>query len=222
QPDHAVWEIATVGPRLQARLRTVSGSTSLTATGATLLSNVWTHAMMVYDGERLTLYQDGQAVRSTARSGPLADDPAAVVWIGNRPGGGKAFDGRIDDVRVYRRAIGLAEIETLLTQPAVDPPLCGDGVIQIGEDCDDGNVVDFDGCDSTCLTSVSLELTLGPFPGQITLEWSGGRPAFRVHRGLDPDLIGSPSTVIAETSTALWTETPPPGQVLYYRVQSRP
>ncbi len=29
-------------------------------------------------------------------------------------------------------------------------PVCGDGVVELGEDCDDGNLVDGDGCDSNC------------------------------------------------------------------------
>jgi cysteine-rich repeat protein len=222
EPDHAVWEIGTVGPRLQARLRSVTGTTVLTAVGVTLERSVWSHALLIYDGMRLTLYQDGRSVRSTSKSGPIADDPAAAVWIGNRPGGGKAFDGRIDDVRVYQRAIGLAEIQALITNPALDPPECGDGIVQAGEDCDDANPTDHDGCDTTCLTSQVLEIDLGPFPGQITLVWTGGRPDFRVHRAADPARVDESQSVIAETPTAVWTETPPPGTLFYYRVRSRP
>ncbi len=35
----------------------------------------------------------------------------------------------------------------------VAPPRCGDWVLHDGEQCDDGNTVDGDGCDSTCVTS---------------------------------------------------------------------
>ena len=31
-------------------------------------------------------------------------------------------------------------------------PLCGDGVVDDGEDCDDGNTVDGDGCSAVCTT----------------------------------------------------------------------
>ena len=34
-------------------------------------------------------------------------------------------------------------------------PVCGDGVVDTGEECDDGNTDDGDGCDSTCLTEVA-------------------------------------------------------------------
>ena len=62
----------------------------------------------------------------------------------------------------------------------------------------------------------------GPFPGQVTLEWDGGRPAFQVFRVEDPSKIVLPSSVVAETDKALWVETPPPGRIYYYRVLSRP
>ncbi len=31
-------------------------------------------------------------------------------------------------------------------------PSCGNGVIEIGEDCDDENMVNLDGCSSACIT----------------------------------------------------------------------
>jgi cysteine-rich repeat protein len=35
-------------------------------------------------------------------------------------------------------------------QPPPPPPCCGDGHLDAGEQCDDGNTVDGDGCSSTC------------------------------------------------------------------------
>ena len=46
---------------------------------------------------------------------------------------------------------------------------CGDGVLQAGEECDDGNTVDGDGCSSSCQIARSLELEAGyvcPIPGE--------------------------------------------------------
>ena len=37
-----------------------------------------------------------------------------------------------------------------LTKPLNGPPVCGDGVIEGTEQCDDGNTVNGDGCSSTC------------------------------------------------------------------------
>ena len=43
-----------------------------------------------------------------------------------------------------------------------EPPVCGDGVIDAGEACDDGNLVNGDGCDATC--------EIEPFCGDGTLD----------------------------------------------------
>ncbi|MGE3636313.1 MAG: DUF4215 domain-containing protein, partial [Sandaracinaceae bacterium] len=33
------------------------------------------------------------------------------------------------------------------------PPGCGDGIVEEGEECDDGNAVDTDSCRNTCQTA---------------------------------------------------------------------
>lgn len=45
----------------------------------------------------------------------------------------------------------------LLCTPAIQgpPPTCGDGIVDVGEVCDDGNVLDGDCCDSTCSSSAA-------------------------------------------------------------------
>jgi len=47
----------------------------------------------------------------------------------------------------------------------VNPPGCGDGVVQTGEQCDDGNTTDGDGCSSTCTL-----LTCAPGETLVTLD----------------------------------------------------
>ena len=39
------------------------------------------------------------------------------------------------------------------TEPTTSegPPVCGNGVVEAGEECDDGNLVDGDGCDANCV-----------------------------------------------------------------------
>jgi cysteine-rich repeat protein len=43
------------------------------------------------------------------------------------------------------------EEENMSGLPAEPAPYCGDGKVYIGEECDDGNKIDGDGCDSTCI-----------------------------------------------------------------------
>ena len=46
------------------------------------------------------------------------------------------------------------------------PPVCGDGILETGEQCDDSNLVDLDGCDSTCKFEQVTRAT------QIVLQWA--------------------------------------------------
>lgn len=43
-----------------------------------------------------------------------------------------------------------AEVEKYAIDISVNPPVCGDSVTQLGEECDDGNMNDGDGCESDC------------------------------------------------------------------------
>jgi cysteine-rich repeat protein len=36
--------------------------------------------------------------------------------------------------------------------PSPPPAVCGNGVLEVGEQCDDGNIVNGDGCSSTCIS----------------------------------------------------------------------
>lgn len=44
------------------------------------------------------------------------------------------------------------------------PVQCGNSVIESGEQCDDGNTTNGDGCSSTCQSELSGTVTVGPFP----------------------------------------------------------
>jgi cysteine-rich repeat protein len=46
---------------------------------------------------------------------------------------------------------------TSTTLPGALPPNCGDGVLNLDEECDDGNRADGDGCDATCGTEDTAE-----------------------------------------------------------------
>ena len=72
------------------------------------------------------------------------------------PDGGTAADGgQSTDGAVVIEDMGMAQPEDMgFMQPdVVRPPECGDGYIDEGEECDDGNREDDDGCDSHCRPS---------------------------------------------------------------------
>jgi hypothetical protein len=60
----------------------------------------------------MRLYVNGIEVNSVAHSvgGALDEDSSATVTLGDSPIGSRAYDGRIDDVRVYSRVLCPEEI----------------------------------------------------------------------------------------------------------------
>ena len=83
----------------------------------------WTHLAFVYDGraaaaERVRLYLDG-ALEAVAYEAESTLDPtaAAPLYVGNLVNGGSVFEGRIDEVAVWRRALDAAEIAALGAGP---------------------------------------------------------------------------------------------------------
>ena len=49
-------------------------------------------------------------------------------------------------------------------------PYCGNGIIDPGETCDDGNIINGDGCSSTCQAEIPTEDTAGGIWGFIILK----------------------------------------------------
>jgi hypothetical protein len=72
--------------------------------------NTWTHLAATYSGAQLRLYVNGALVASTPVTGSYAVN-SNPLWIGGNAVYGEHFRGKLDDVRVYNRALTLAEIQ---------------------------------------------------------------------------------------------------------------
>ncbi|QQR77554.1 MAG: fibronectin type III domain-containing protein [Candidatus Moraniibacteriota bacterium] len=105
------WMLSDSNSLLRFRLKTGGTTTTLVATSGTLQTNVWTHVAAVYDGSTMTLYKDGLEVGSQAKTGTI-DQNTANISIGANPEGSNSFDGTIDDVRIYNKALTQSEIQT--------------------------------------------------------------------------------------------------------------
>ncbi len=80
------------------------------------------HLAGVYDGSTWTLYRNGVAVATTP-NGAVSTTVNANWAIGARGGGGsQLFNGVIDEVRLYQRALSAAEIGLLAGQTANPGP----------------------------------------------------------------------------------------------------
>ncbi len=88
---------------------------------AALTLNAWSHLAATYDGSTLRLYVNGTQVASKAVSGSMANSSGALK-IGGNAVWGEWFAGRIDEVRVYNRALSAGEITTDLNTAIGVPP----------------------------------------------------------------------------------------------------
>ncbi len=142
--------------------------------------NAWTHVAVVFDpsDETATLYLDGFEIVS----GVLGyDDSVATVAIGENPSGSfnESFDGIIDEVKVYNRALSVSEISSVYNDLA-------------------GDVGDYDGGgtgDAECveyLTNYQEFDHYGGYPGNCDCE--GNCWALDGYWYADPDYTGDDAT----------------------------
>lgn len=75
----------------------------------------WTHIAMTYDGTRITLYANGEIIGDANYSGNIGGDnvPFNIGGRANDEGTGK-FNGLIDEVQVFNRALSAEEIRGIL------------------------------------------------------------------------------------------------------------
>ena len=83
---------------------------------AALPVNTWSHVAVTYDKANLRLYVNGTQV-ATATATANIEVSANPLQIGGDTIYGQYFNGRIDDVRVYNRALSATELQTDMNTP---------------------------------------------------------------------------------------------------------
>jgi hypothetical protein len=78
--------------------------------------NTWSHIAMTYDKANVRLYVNGTQVASGPATANIATS-SNPLQIGGDNIYGQYFNGRVDDVRVYNRALSAAEIQTDMNTP---------------------------------------------------------------------------------------------------------
>ena len=91
-----------------------SGTTPLTV-------GTWAHLALTYDGATLNLYVNGVLAATQAASGAIQAS-ANPLWIGGNNPYGEYFQGLIDEVRVYTRALSQSEVQLDMTLPVNGTP----------------------------------------------------------------------------------------------------
>jgi len=94
---------------------------------------------------------------------------------------------------------------------AIVTPSCGNGNIEAGETCDDGNLIDGDGCSATCQTET---LTPSPTPGLIITTTTTGGPGDGLSDGRSDGGSSCPTCTTAAPSGNVLGVSTEEGQVL--------
>jgi hypothetical protein len=97
--------------RIQTTVRNAQGELQSVSDEALLPLRTWCHLVMTVDGDQLRFYKDGQLVASASAS--LASNQARALWFGTDSGGVHLWDGRIDEVALFDKALSDAEIKEL-------------------------------------------------------------------------------------------------------------
>jgi hypothetical protein len=79
-----------------------------------LVQQEWHHLAMVWDGEALEMYVDGQSVGSSTGPSPSTDlQSIAIGGDLNFGSPDNLWEGAIDELRIYDRALSPADVENL-------------------------------------------------------------------------------------------------------------
>jgi hypothetical protein len=81
-----------------------------------LAANRWYFLTATYDGVAMRFYIDGTLRGTQAKSGGTIPNSGREIWVGGNEYWGEFLKGRIDEVRIYNRALSVAEIQALYAQ----------------------------------------------------------------------------------------------------------
>jgi hypothetical protein len=81
--------------------------------------NNWVHLAGVFDGTNWRLYRNGELVKVDSDLGAVTVNEVWAIGARSQSSADRFFEGEIDDVRIYKRALSAAEILLLATVPPV-------------------------------------------------------------------------------------------------------
>jgi subtilisin family serine protease len=163
---------------------------------AQLALNTWTHLAATYDGTTLRLYVNGTLASSRPVNGAMPNSSGALR-IGGNAVWGEYFSGRIDEVRVYNRALTAGELQTDMTSPVVPP--------------------------DTSPPSAPSNLSATALVGAVSLSWGQstdnvGVSRYDLHRGTSAGFTVSDANRIAQPTGTTYTDSGLASGTYYYRV----
>ena len=97
---------------LKATIRSNDGAASTIVRGSVLPQKTWRHVVVTVDGQYLQLYEDGKLVASTPCAAMAASD-SETFWFGTDAEATRVWDGRLDEVALFNRALTEEEVAAL-------------------------------------------------------------------------------------------------------------
>jgi hypothetical protein len=101
----------TASARVPSGGGTIGGAVRQVSGVSALPLNVWSHVAVTYDGTALRLYVNGTLITAGTVTGAISTSLNPLYIGGNAPFG-EWLQGRIDEVRVYNRALSATELAT--------------------------------------------------------------------------------------------------------------
>jgi sialidase-1 len=117
------WLRAEPGDSRIRGLITTGGNTAAVATTKAYNDNAWHHVALQRKAGTLAIWVDGaQAASVAAPTGSVSPGRPFKMYVGQRLDGAHHFDGSLDEVRIYKRALTAAEISSIRTTNATTVP----------------------------------------------------------------------------------------------------
>ncbi|MFD9941529.1 LamG-like jellyroll fold domain-containing protein [Nonomuraea sp. NPDC059023] len=168
---------------------------------ASLPLNTWTHVAATYDGANLKLYVNGTETSSVAATGNIRTDNG-VLRIGGNAVWGEYFNGLIDEVRIYNRALTPAQLTADMNTPigTPQPP------------------------DTEAPSAPGAPAATGG-AGFASLSWTAstdnvGVEGYTIHRSATPNFTPSGANQVGSTPSTSFTDSGLAAGTYYYRVRA--
>jgi len=123
-------QTTTTGPRSSYNYKAYVAGSSTVNMETTLLTGTWNHTAHVFSSSSgvttLELYVNGQFVSSHTATAPEADMDFTSIYIGRHRsgvGGDRDWDGLLDEVAIWNRALTVSEINDVFILGATGQPL---------------------------------------------------------------------------------------------------
>ena len=117
------WLRAEPGDSRIRGLITTGGNTASVQTTKAYNDNAWHHVALQRKAGTLSIWVDGtEAASVTAPSGSVSPGRPFKMYVGQRLDGAHHFDGSMDEVRIYKRAVTSTELNSIRTTNSTTVP----------------------------------------------------------------------------------------------------